>query len=165
MPADVFVDSSLFMGMHAEDDEIRVACKNFFVEQLDGDGFVMNLEQVGRCDALIWGQYGREEQDAYYPFMDVLHTDIAMERIPYEQRDIDAARSVPALDGLEWTDRLTLGMVLARGGELVTVSPRLTGQDGLPVRAPRGGREFSFPPYLERLYKRSLQLRVAGKDL
>jgi hypothetical protein len=165
MPGDLFVDSSLFMGMHAEDDEVRLACKNFFVEQLGGDGFVMNLEQVGRCDALIWGQYGREEQDAYYPFMDVLHTDIAMDRIPYEERDIKAAQSAQVLDGLELTDRLTLGMVLARGGELVTVNPRLAGHDGLPARPPDGGTELSFPPYLERLYERSLLLRVAGKDL
>ncbi|MBP2329644.1 hypothetical protein JOF56_010029 [Kibdelosporangium banguiense] len=166
MPADVYVDAALFMGMHADDDAVRVACKNFFVDRLSGgDAVVMSLEQVGRCDALIWGRCGRDEQDSYYPFMDVLHTDMAMGRIPYEEQDIKAALTASSLAGLELTDRLTLGMVLNRGGELVTVNPRLAGRDDLPVRRPKGGTERHFPCYLEWRYERSLALRVPGKDL
>ncbi|MBP2328747.1 hypothetical protein JOF56_009132 [Kibdelosporangium banguiense] len=165
MAGDVFIDSALFMGMHAEDDSIRRACKNFFVRRLAGGRIVMSLEQVGRCDDLIWSKYGRTEQDTYYPFMDVLHTDITLDRVPYQEQDIKTAQSAAILDGLELTDRLTVGMVLARGGELVTVNPRLASNDGLPVRAPDGGTELGFPPYLERLYQRSLLVRVAGKDL
>jgi hypothetical protein len=158
------IDAALFMGMHARDEAVRVACKNFFAERLSGDGVMMSLEQVGRCDALVW-QYGRVEQDAYYPFMDVLHTDMVIDRVPYEEQDVKTALSDKNLAGLELIDRLTLGMVLNRGGELVSAASRLAGLRGLPVRAPEPGPERAFPPYLERLYERSLVLRVPGKDL
>ena len=164
MSTEPHIDASLFMGMHAEDETVRIGCKNFFVEKLSGGAVVMSLEQVGRCDAIVWRR-GRAEQDDYYPFMDVLHTDMAIARIPYEEQDIKAALSAPELAGLNLTDRLTLGMVLARGGELVTVSPRLRDRDGLPVRPPDGGPERAFPPRLEELYQRSLALRVPTEEV
>lgn len=164
MATDRYIDSTLFMGMHAEDEAIRVACKNFFVERFGGDGVVMSLEQVGRCDALVW-RYGRAQQDAYYPFMDVLHTDMSIERIAYREQDVKTALSAPALADLDLDARLTLGMVLAGGGELVTVDLRLATRRGLPVRTPAAGPERAFPAHLEELYQRSLVLRVPRKEL
>ena len=164
MTVDQYVDASLFMGMHAEDEAIRVACKNFFVERFAGDGIVMSLEQVGRCDALVW-RYGRAQQDDYYPFMDVLHTDMTIERIPYRDQDIKTALTAPALAALDLDARLTLGMVLAGGGELVTVDRRLARRRDLPVRTPQAGPERTFPADLEKLYQRSLVLRVTREDL
>jgi uncharacterized protein DUF6190 len=155
-----FVDASLFMGMHADDDAVRRACKGFFVERLAAS-VVMSLEQVGACDALVW-RYSRAEQDDYYPFMDALHTDMAIHRVGYDERDLATAMDTGALAGLCLTDRLTLGMVLSREGELVTVNPRLLERDDLPVRPPRAAGETRFPAGLERLYERSLTLRVAG---
>lgn len=162
-PMDAFIDASLFMGMHAEDDAVRRACKNFFVEQFTGS-VTMSLEQVGRCDALVWG-YSRAEQDEYYPFMDTLHTDMTIHRIGYTERDIEVALRTAELSELDFDDRLTVGMAMSRGAELVTVNPRLLDRSDLPVRAPHEAPEASFPEDLERLYTRSLALRVAGKDL
>src|ERR687896_571064 len=164
MPTELHIDASLFLGMHAENDKVRVGCKNFFVERLSDGAVVMSLEQVGRCDAIVWCR-GRAEQDDYYPFMDVLHTDMGIDRVPYEERDIKVALSTPELADLNLPDRLTMGMVLARGGELVTVSPRLRDRDGLPVRPPDGGPERAFPPRLEELYQRSLALRVPTEEV
>lgn len=164
MTGDCYVDASLFLGMHAEDETIRVACKNFFVARFAGGGVAMSLEQVGRCDALVW-RYERALQDAYYPFMDVLHTDMTIERVPYREQDVKTALSVPALADLELDARLTLGMVLAGGGELVTVDRRLARRRDLPVRTPAGGPERAFPTGLEELYQRSLVLRVTREEL
>ncbi len=155
-----FIDASLFMGMHDADDQVRLACKAFFVEHLSA-AVVMSLEQVGACDALVW-RYSREEQDDYYPFMDALHTDMAIHRVSYAERDLATALGESTLAGLDLTDRLTLGMVLSREGELVTVNPRLLARDDLPVRPPRAAGETSFPAALEDLYERSLALRIAG---
>ncbi|MGH3761439.1 DUF6190 family protein [Actinophytocola sp.] len=158
-----FVDSSVFMGMHARAEDVRLACKNFFVERL-GQSVVMSLEQVGRCDALVW-RYSRAEQDDYYPFMDTLHTDMAIHRVAYSERDVAVALRTPDLSDLDFVDRLTVGMALSRDGELVTINPRLLDLPGLPVRAPRSADDTRFPAGLERLYARSLALRVAGEDL
>ncbi|AOS64614.1 DUF6190 family protein [Actinoalloteichus hymeniacidonis] len=157
------IDATLFLGMHAFDESIRRACKNFFVERLADSTVVMSFEQVGRCDALVW-RYGRAEQDDYYPFMDVLHTDMDIQRRPYGLRDVEAAQAAN-LTGLDLIERLTVGMVLADGGELVTISPRLLDLADAPTRAPSVGEELAFPKPLEELYQRSLALRVQGEDL
>ncbi len=168
-----FIDATLFMAMHAEDDTVRAAAKSFFVRRLaaGADGrTVMSWEQVGRCDDLVWG-YGRAVQDDYYPFMDVLHTDLAIDRIGYGEDDAHRAFTAPELAGLPAHERLLLAQVVGHGGTLHTASPRLARLTGLPV-APlvgagaRGpGEELSFPAPLERLYQGSLVLKVASEDL
>ncbi|MEU7558265.1 DUF6190 family protein [Streptomyces eurythermus] len=171
MPADtpaapdreVFVDAALFLGMHSQDDGLRVACKAFFVERLD-TRVVMNLEQVGRCDDVIWS-YSRELQDLYYPFMDQLHTVMDISREGYDRADVGLALSDPALPGqLPLIDRLLIAMVVNRKGLLHTVGPRGAAFGGLSVRAvaawPAGAPEPAFPEPLERLYRASLALRL-----
>ncbi|QES05273.1 hypothetical protein DEJ44_06360 [Streptomyces venezuelae] len=171
-----FIDATAFMGMHSEDDAVRVAAKAFFAGRLaagDAGAVVMSWEQVGRCDDLVWG-YERGVQDEYYPFMDVLHTDLAVDRVPYTEDDVRRAFTEPALDGLPTHERLLLAQVIGRGGVLHTASPRLTGAAGLPVvplappapaGAPAPGEEPSFPAYLEDLYQRSLVLTVVSENL
>ncbi|WP_406056965.1 DUF6190 family protein [Streptomyces sp. NBC_01077] len=173
----VFIDATLFMGMHSKDDVVRVAAKAFFAGRLaagEAGGVLMSWEQVGRCDDLVWG-YERGLQDEYYPFMDVLHTDLAIERIGYQEDDVRRALTTPALEGLPAHERLLLAQVIGRGGVLHTASPRLVGAAaGLPVvpiaplasaDAPALGEEPSFPAYLEDLYQRSLVLKVVSEDL
>ncbi|WP_405444872.1 DUF6190 family protein [Streptomyces achromogenes] len=160
---EVFVDAALFLGMHSQDDGLRVACKAFFVERLD-TRVVMNLEQVGRCDDVIWS-YSRELQDLYYPFMDQLHTVMDISREGYDRVDAALALSDSDLPGqLPFIDRLLLAMVVNRKGLLHTVGPRADAFGGLPVRAvatwPAGVREPAFPESLERLYRASLALRL-----
>ncbi|MEE1818560.1 DUF6190 family protein [Streptomyces sp. SP18ES09] len=164
----VFIDATLFMGMHSEDETVRVAAKSFFAARLaagDAGRVVMNWEQVGRCDDLVWG-YERGVQDDYYPFMDVLHTDLAIDRVPYDEDDLRRAFTTPEFDGLPTHERLLLAQVTSRNGVLHTASPRLLkAADGLPVVPLGTGAEPSFPAYLEDLYRRSLVLKVDSDSL
>lgn len=160
---DGFIDAALFLGMHSADDDLRIASKAFFVEHLDGR-VVMSLEQVGRCDDVIWG-YSRELQDLYYPFMDHLHTVMDISREGYDRADVHLALSDSATPArLPFTDRLLLGQVINRKGLLHTLGPRTSAFDGLPVHGvapwPAGAPEPSFPEPLERLYRASLALRL-----
>ena len=151
-----YIDASVFLGTHSKDERTRVACKNYFVRRLN-DQIGMSLEQVGKCDDVIW-QYSREQQDAYYPFMDNLHTVMDIDRTPYNEKDIMKAMSNPQLHDLAISDRLTVGMALARKAKLYSVNLHLVGRDF--VRVPQAGEELTFPEELERLYQQSLMVRI-----
>ncbi|MCX5389207.1 DUF6190 family protein [Streptomyces sp. NPDC006482] len=160
---DDFIDAALFLGMHSADEGLRVAAKAFFVRRLDAR-VVMSLEQVGRCDDVIWG-YSRELQDLYYPFMDHLHTVMHISREGYDRADVRLALSDSDTPRhLPFVDRMLLGQVINRKGLLHTAGPRSSDVDGLPVRAvaawPAGEPEPSFPEPLEQLYRASLALRL-----
>ncbi|WP_316759863.1 DUF6190 family protein [Streptomyces herbicida] len=159
--ADDYADAALFLGMNSADETLRIACKAFFAARLDRT-LVMSLEQVGRCDDVIWG-YGRELQDAYYPFMDNLHTLMDIRRLGYDEADLRWALDGDGIsERLPAHERLLLGMVRNRKGLLHSASPRLPHRTGLPVRAPApvDGPEPVFPEPLEALYRQSLVLRV-----
>jgi hypothetical protein len=162
------IDAALFLGMHATDDRLRLACKAFVIDRWHSR-LTISLEQVGRCDDLVWG-FGRAVQDAYYPFMDSLHTVLDIARPGYEEADVRRGLELRLPGTLPVHERLLLGMVLNRHGQLITASPRLLSGElsaGLPVRAPQpvAGREPAFPDGLERLYQESLALRVPGCDV
>jgi len=179
-----YIDASVFLGMHSKDERTRVACKNYFVQR-PNEEIGMSLEQVGKCDDVIW-QFPRERQDAYYPFMDNLHTIMRIDRISYDREDISAATFNQHLHGLDISDRLTMGLVLARRGVLYTINPtlvnlrpgklkdRLGGEVVLTreqadltdiarfpyTRSPEAGKELVFPTELELLYQQSLAVRI-----
>ncbi|MFG3016592.1 DUF6190 family protein [Streptomyces cinerochromogenes] len=156
------IDASMFMGMHSADDRVRTACKNFFVRQLAARRpLAMSLEQVGLCDDLIWRR-PRDEQDAYYPFMDNLHSELRIARFGLRQDDVRTALETAALKGLPIADALVLAPAVHRGGRLHSVSPRLRScpDAGALLSAPPDGPEETFPPRLEELYRQSLALRV-----
>jgi Family of unknown function (DUF6190) len=163
MSAEVFVDAALFMGMNCRDETVRVACKNVFVDRLVG-GVAMSLEQVGRCDDLVW-RYPRDVQDAYYPFMDNLQSVLPFRRISYDETDMRAVLDGRMPHELPVHERLALAMVCNRGGTLYSVSPRLGRHLGLPVCRPAASVEAIFPGELERLYRESLELRVEVDQL
>jgi hypothetical protein len=165
MATEEFVDATVFLGMHGQDDVVRADCASFFAERADRR-VSMSLEQVGRCDEIVWG-FSRELQDAYYPFMDRLHTDMDVARLGYRRQDLVAALESRELAGLSTAGRLTMGMVLTHGGTLRTLSPELLARPGLPVLAPpaTGGVRVPFRAELEKLYRVSLALRVTLGDL
>lgn len=168
MSGEPFADTALFMGMHSRDDVLRRACKRFFTERLSGGRILMSLEHVGRCDDLVW-RYSRATQDEYYPFMDNLHTDMEIHRIGYDERDLRLALEDGTLAGLPLHERLLVAMAIRRDTVVATASPRLRHRPDLPVRpveaAEADAREPLFPAPLERLYERSLALRVDVDDL
>ncbi|MFC0861222.1 DUF6190 family protein [Sphaerimonospora cavernae] len=160
MSSEPFLDAALFMGMHSSDDEVRRGCKRFFTERLPGGRVLMSLEHVGRCDDLVW-RYPRQTQDDYYPFMDNLHTDMAIDRIAYDEDDLRLALEMGSLSGLPPHERLLVAMAIRRDTVVVTASPRLLGRRDLPVHPIESAeREPVFPAGLEQLYERSLALRI-----
>ena len=82
----IFIDASLFMGMHSIDEKIRNQSLSVMSEQFS-KCIYMNLEQVGMCDEVVW-RYSRDIQDDYYPFMDILHSEMDITRIGYCNADI-----------------------------------------------------------------------------
>jgi Family of unknown function (DUF6190) len=157
------IDASVFMGMHAREESTRLACASFMADRFK-HGVVISWEQIGRCDDIVWS-YARTVQDAYYPFMDVLHSTMSIVRQPYEARDVELALREPILAGLPLHEALAVAMAWNRDAPLVTISPRLHGRGGLPVRRPIGASDASFPEPLAALYAESLRLRVQGSEL
>ncbi|MEU5418653.1 DUF6190 family protein [Streptomyces sp. NPDC001407] len=165
MASELYVDASLFMGMHSTDASVRAACTAFFASHLDRP-VVMTYEEVGRCDDYVW-HAPREVQDDYYPFMDVLHSLMPISRRAYTDAGLAAAAALPA-DGLRVRDRLLLASVVTAGGQLVTVNPRLTALTGLgpSVREPEPATARGvFPDELDKLYERSLVLEADHAEL
>lgn len=151
-----FIDASVFLGMHNTDEKIRIACKNYFVTRLN-DQIEMSLEQVGKCDDIIW-RYDRDKQDNYYPFMDNLHTVMNIQRTAYCEEDIKEAVTNPKLESLEITDKLTLGMALTKKGKLYSVNNNLVENNF--AHKPEYSKELCFPNELEKLYQHSLELKI-----
>ena len=162
-PLREFFDASVFLGMNSVDERIRKACKSFFVSRFAG-GAATSLEQVGRCDDVIWG-YSRELQDAYYPFMDELHTVMRICRQRFTDQELDRAMSDDRLKSLSVGDRLLLGKVLEAQGCLYSVRPHLTSRSDLPVRCPEDAPDLDFPGNLAGLYQASLRLRIPTEEL
>jgi Family of unknown function (DUF6190) len=162
-----FIDSSLFLGMHSQDESVRIASKNFFISRFERT-VGMSLEHVGKCDDVIW-QCSRELQDAYYPFMDRLHSDMHIARVPYNEAELRCALEDPRLAAVPLYNRLVLAMVLNREAVLYTADPAVWSHLDLPVRKPKGlatsrlGKEAEFSPILEALYRQSLRLRLTGE--
>lgn len=163
------VDASVFLGMHATGDELRRTCKGFFVDALAHPGGVtMSLEEVGRCDDLVWAR-PRAVQDAYYPFMDALHSTACILRIGFARDDLAAAVSAAEDDrppGLADAERLQVALAARIGARLVSVRPGLAGRADRPADAPEApAGEPVFPPPLEALYQRSLALRIPVEEV
>jgi hypothetical protein len=153
-----FVDATVFLGMHATDDAVRTACASYFAERVRGR-IAMSLDEVGRCDDLVWS-FPRAVQDAYYPFMDALQTDVQFDRLGWS--DAELARAGADTRAVGASSRLLLAKVAAQGGTLRSLDPELLALPDAPVRPPdpASGDRVPFPGDLETLYQRSLVLRV-----
>jgi hypothetical protein len=162
MPKDFF-DASVFLGMNSADEDVREACKAFFASRFAA-GAATSLDQVGRCDDVIW-RYSRELQDAYYPFMDLLHSVMRICRQQFTQTELDRALCDKRLGDLPVGDRLLLAKVMEAGGHLYSVRPQLVGRTDLPVRKPEKAPGVEFPDSLIGLYRTSLQLRISVEEL
>ncbi|HDR9277415.1 TPA: hypothetical protein QDB24_005555 [Burkholderia vietnamiensis] len=153
----LFIDASFFLGMHDGNEFRRLKSLSYFSRNLSAQPR-MNYEQIGICDAVIWTQR-REVQDLYYPFMDRLHTDMAIQRSGYTYHEIDTALSDPELRSLTPERALLAAQVLHSQGSLATHDPVLLKLDCLRGRiwiAPADDDSpVSFPPELQALYDAS----------
>jgi hypothetical protein len=161
-----FIDASVFLGMHHADELIRQRSLAFFRSHFEQRAR-MNFEQVGICDAIIWRQ-PRRVQDLYYPFMDLLHSDMQILREGYAFRELELANSDRQLRALRPEQALLAAQVLlSTAGTLFTHDPALL---ALPCLAARLG-DFdslnpcgSFPAELQDLYEASRAFILTDKD-
>lgn len=156
----LFIDATFFLGMHDINESRRLCSLQFFIQHLEEELY-MNLEQVGLCDDVIWGRQ-REEQDAYYPFMDNLHSVMAIRRIGYRYEDLMAAINDSRFAGLSLQQACTLAQVCNCNGLLATHDPLLKSdprfQSLLTHRV--DDNADVFPPQLESLYQQSVALKL-----
>jgi Family of unknown function (DUF6190) len=168
-----FIDATIFLGMQSIDEEVRIACKNYFVQRYKESVVGMSDDQAGRCDKVIW-KYARDVQDSYYPFMDRLRTDMNVQCLEYEPEDVAIAQSEHRFVGLKTSQKLTLGMAIARQGHLYTLetdfhnlNSSLASNKKLPIFSPTWcEEEQAFPDkVLEKCYQESLVLRIDSELL
>lgn len=149
-----FIDATIFMGMHHENDNVRISCKNFFVTRYKKTIYI-SLENVGRCDDVVW-KFSRKQQDAYFPFMDELYTLMDIRRVPYQKKDIEKMKINYGLPLLE-----TLTLSQSSGGNLFTINKKILNKNLKNIFLPeKAETEFKFPASLEKLYRESLILRL-----
>jgi hypothetical protein len=154
-----YIDYTVFLGMNAASEPLRLSCKAFVAERLESE-MLMTWDHVGRCDDIIWS-YSRRLQDLYYPFMDGLHSQRCVRREGYEESSLRLALSDGRLQRLPVLQRLLAARALEQKAVIYTVDPLLLGAPELPVRRPPAcTEERAFPDWLEGLYRQSLELRV-----
>ncbi len=159
------IDATVFMGMHHQNADIRAKSLGFFTRRYDSQ-VRMSFSQVGVCDAIIWKK-PRALQDVYYPFMDVLHSDMKILRAGYSDAALTRAASSPELAGLPAEKRLQAAQVLEADCLFYThdrdyqncaaLKPHLAAFDAASAAN-------VFPEGLQRLYDASLDLVIAEED-
>ncbi|MBA3486422.1 MAG: hypothetical protein H0T88_04400 [Lysobacter sp.] len=153
----LFIDASVFLGMHHRDEMTRNSSLSFFQSHFKSHRVRMNYEQIGICDAVIW-QQSREAQDIYYPFMDLLHSEMKIHRVGYTFNEIKWWVEQPALCELLPEQALLVAQVVLQGGCLMTHDPILRKLPVLTSRLWDVNHSYlasSFPPELQALYEAS----------
>lgn len=152
-----FIDASIFLGMHSEDEIIRINCKNFFVKRIDKEIY-MSLETIGKCDDIIW-KFSRKLQDLYYPFMDRIHTIMKIKRIPYTYKEI--ANIKTKINAWKLSAELNLALTRSNKGILYTLNKKLLASSLNEIKnIPLENVELKFSKEIETYYKNSLVLRI-----
>jgi len=156
----VFIDSSTFLGMHSTDKKTRIECVNFFVSYYQSTIY-MSLEQVGLCDDVIWGN-SRILQDAYYPFMDRLHTEMVIKRIECNYDDIALVMNNDDLRSLSAPKAMLAAQVINANGILYTQDHALIELKSLDGRIAKfsGEKKLDFNMSLNKFYIQSEILSI-----
>lgn len=149
-----FIDYTYFMGMHSFDEKNRIICKNFIIDNLKKELF-MSLENVGKCDDIVW-EFSTKKQDMYYPFMDRIHTVMNIRRVPYTNKVFNDRKSY---NKINFFQELTISQV---GKEkLYTLDKKILALGLSNVNnIKKIEKEKKFPKELEKLYQKSLSLRL-----
>ncbi|WP_339532151.1 DUF6190 family protein [Pseudomonas mucidolens] len=159
------IDATVFMGMHHQDEVIRARSLAFFTQRYNSQ-VRMSFSQIGVCDAIIWKK-ARELQDVYYPFMDVLHSDMNILRAGYTDAVLQRAAYSPELSNLPPEKRLQAAQVIEGDAPFYThdddyqrcaaLHPYLASFDAQPS-------DELFPVGLQKLYDASLALKISEED-
>jgi len=156
----IFIDASAFMCMHCNDKKIANHTVGFFSNKFDHTLY-MSLEQVGICDDIVWS-YSRDIQDAYYPFMDRLHSEMNVIRTSYTRDDVQLALADPTLEGIRFCHALVLAQVINHHGHLYTGNSLLLNNPKLNsiVSPVHEAEPSTFNEVMQDFYERSSVLTV-----
>jgi hypothetical protein len=156
----IFIDSSLFLGMNSVIENVRQVSAGFIAAHF-GQTIYMSLEQVGYCDDIIW-RFPRALQDQYYPFMDRLHTEMEIKRIPYTFNDINGVLAHKELRSLALPRALIAAQVLNHDGMLYTHDNELLSLEVLVSNIGRfdADGEVEFDPPLNNYYEMSQVVKI-----
>ena len=156
----LYIDSSAVLGMHSGDDKMRRESVNFFVTHFNSTIY-MSLEQVGYCDDVIW-RFPRSLQDQYYPFMDRLHTEMDIRRVPYTYKDLSKAMHDEELSALNTSRALIAAQVLNNDAVLYTHDSVLLSLEALGNHIGQftGVNDLDFETTLNGFYKHSQVLKI-----
>lgn len=159
------IDATVFMGMHHQNQGIRDSSLAFFTQRYHSE-VRMSFSQIGVCDAIIWKK-ARELQDVYYPFMDVLHSDMNIQRAGYSNAALTRAANSAALSGLSAEKRLQAAQVLEANCLFYTHDRDYQNCPALKPHLASFESEHTghtFPEGLHRLYRASLELIITEED-
>ncbi|KPX48916.1 DUF6190 family protein [Pseudomonas syringae pv. tagetis] len=159
------IDATVFMGMHHADPDVRDKSLGVFSRFYESS-VQMNFAQIGICDAIIWKK-SRALQDVYYPFMDVLHTDMAIQREGCSEQVLQRAANDTLFKGLPAEKKLLAAQVMEQEIPFYTHDPELLRLQVLqPFLQPFEGltRQRVFPEMLQRLYDQSRAMVIRHED-
>lgn len=148
------IDASVFLGMNSNDEIIRVSCKNFFIENQNAE-ILMNFEQIGFCDDVIWS-FPFKLQSIYYPFMDMFHSVMPIKRMPYSTYSID---NISSDEEFPIIYKLNIAFAKEHNATIYSLNSVLY-QQANAKEISIGKNEKSFNEELEKYYQESLILRI-----
>lgn len=160
----ICIDASVFIGLHNTNDELRISCKNFFVENLNHE-LLISFEQIGEIDNTIW-ELPFKEQLIYFDFMDYFMTISNTVRKAYNREifsiifNLDKGNKHKSK--IEFSKLLTLSFAIYHNAKLFTLHdyPQKLIRDVKLLKKPNAKKELKFASELERKYQNSLQIIV-----
>ena len=159
------IDATVFMGMHHSDPELRTKSLGFFSSFYQRQ-VLMSFGQIGICDAIIWKK-SRHLQDVYYPFMDVLHTEMAIQRQGYCNEVLRRAGLESDWSHLNVEKKLLAAHVIEHRQPLFTHDEELRELTVLKPflqSFPRSISGPAFPENLQRLFEQSSEMLIEQED-
>jgi len=165
-------DASVHLGQFSlSDNDLRIACKNaqalLATKGQAGMVGVCTFNENSRVDHLIW-DLQREEQDVFYPFMDVFHSVKDIQRIALNNEDMRMALLLADSLHINASNALTCAVAARLHVPIIhTLYPELLApavvqsmkeSHGVIIQKPDAGTEAIFPEStLEQAYQNALQ--------
>ncbi|UVK96956.1 DUF6190 family protein [Pseudomonas sp. B21-048] len=159
------IDASVFMGMHHSDPDVRAKSLSFF-SAFYSRQVLMSFGQIGICDAIIWKK-SRHLQDVYYPFMDVLHTDMNIQRQGYCNKVLKRACQETDWAHLSVEKKLLAAQVVEHQRPFFTHDDSLRELSALKPflqSFPPSISSPAFPEKLQSLYEQSREMSIEQED-